>query len=83
MRIRMFLVVLMMAAPLFAQPADERYWQWHAGIGWPAAVGTSQSAANGIMHTMVGGVRMRPSGLGFRVDGEFDAFNPSKEIVSS
>ena len=82
MRLRMLLIVFV-AAPLLAQSADERYWQWGAGIGWPAAVGTSQSAANGLMHTMIDAVRMRPSGLGFRIDGEFDAFNPNDRIVKA
>lgn len=83
MRPKTLLLLLLTLAtlPLAAQEPDDRYWQFHAAIGWPAAIGSTQSSANGLMHTMFGAIRRVNPWLGIRFDGEYDAFNPSDKIL--
>jgi hypothetical protein len=84
MRFRMLLVSMLavVALPLQAQQYDTR-WHFQMGAGWPAAIGSTKDAANGVFHLMFGALKNVNSNFAYRIDGEYDHFNASGHILDA
>ena len=58
MRFRMLLISMLavVALPLQAQQYDTR-WHYQMAAGWPAPIGSTADAANGVFHLMFGALK--------------------------
>lgn len=83
MRFKILLLSTLFIAALPLSAQTYRPWSFHAGAGWPAAIGNTQDAANGSFHLMGGAIRNFSDNFGLRLDAEYDRFNANGRVLDS